>query len=238
MDQADLINTSGTREKALANGPSAFDVATLAVQVMTPLAVVGLGLLITRASRRVESIEHVNRAIIMRRADIFELVAVKLNRLLCFATFVGTWKEITPIEALNLKRDIDETLYANRLIFSDNLFASYRHLMTCLFAMYATVGHDALLKVPIATQWGDRTNLPWWKEEMQDLFVPASQQSADPRIQQAFDQLASAWRADLYVTDSTRPVLSDSSPDGQQVSENYGSALWHSPGASRALKKS
>ena len=40
-------------------------------------------------------------------------VAPKLNQLLCFGTFVGRWKEITPEQATGLKRHLDETMYAS-----------------------------------------------------------------------------------------------------------------------------
>jgi len=73
--------------------------------------------------------------------------------LLCFATFVGRWKEVQPLEAIGLKRKLDETMYANRLLFSDALFDAYREFMAALFAMYATVGADAHLRAPIDSQW-------------------------------------------------------------------------------------
>ncbi|MGH3904014.1 MAG: hypothetical protein ACRDTE_07495, partial [Pseudonocardiaceae bacterium] len=31
-----------------------------------------------------------------------------LNRLLCFAIFVGSWKEVGPADAVRLKREADE----------------------------------------------------------------------------------------------------------------------------------
>ena len=35
-----------------------------------------------------------------------------LNQLLCFATFVGVWKEIDPRKAIAIKRDLDQIMYA------------------------------------------------------------------------------------------------------------------------------
>ena len=40
-------------------------------------------------------------------------------------TFVGTWKEIDPPKAIAIKRDLDQIMYANKVLFSDELFAAY-----------------------------------------------------------------------------------------------------------------
>ena len=48
-----------------------------------------------------------------------------------------------PRQAIATKRRLDETMYANRVLFSDELFAAYHQFMIALFAMYATTGADA-----------------------------------------------------------------------------------------------
>jgi hypothetical protein len=180
--------------------------ATLVVEALTPLTVAGLGIFIARASRRIEQVQWANQTVVSRRLDIFAQVAPGLNQLLCFATFVGGWKEIQPRQAIALKRKLDETMYASKVLFSDQLFAAYHHFMTTLFAMYASTGADAHLRAPIDSQWGDRRNLPWWEDSMTSLFSPHSIVSTDD-AQAAYEQLAQRFRADLYVTQQTRPLL-------------------------------
>jgi hypothetical protein len=180
--------------------------ATLVVEALTPLTVAGLGIFIARASLRIEQVQWANQTVVSRRLDIFAQVAPGLNQLLCFATFVGGWKEIQPRQAIALKRKLDETMYASKVLFSDQLFAAYHHFMTTLFAMYASTGADAHLRAPIDSQWGDRRNLPWWEDSMTSLFSPHSIVSTDD-AQAAYEQLAQRFRADLYVTQQTRPLL-------------------------------
>jgi hypothetical protein len=180
--------------------------ATLVVEALTPLTVAGLGVFIARASRRIEQVQWANQTVVSRRLDIFAQVAPGLNQLLCFATFVGGWKEIQPRQAIALKRKLDETMYASKVLFSDQLFAAYHHFMTTLFAMYASTGADAQLRAPIDSQWGDRRNMPWWEDSMTSLFSADSIVSTDD-AQAAYDQLAQRFRADLYVTQQTRPLL-------------------------------
>jgi hypothetical protein len=185
---------------------NSLQVATLVVEALTPLTVAGLGIFIARASRRIEQVQWANQTVVSRRLDIFAQVAPGLNQLLCFATFVGGWKETQPRQAIALKRKLDETMYASKVLFSDQLFAAYHHFMTTLFAMYASTGADARLRAPIDSQWGDRRNMPWWEDSMTSLFSTESIVSIED-AQAAYDQLAQRFRADLYVTQQTRPLL-------------------------------
>jgi hypothetical protein len=177
------------------------------VQALTPLAVVGLGILVARTSRRIQGVQDANRTVITRRLDLFSLAAPKLNRLLCFGTFVGTWKEITPGDALKLKRELDEIMYSNRLIFTDNLFQAYHHFMSSLFAMYATPDGDALLRTSVKSSLGDRRSLDWWTNEMPTKFSDPSAASSISDVHESYERLVAAFRADLYVTTLSKPVI-------------------------------
>ncbi len=199
----------------MASAWNSLQYATLAVDALTPLTVAGLGYFVARTSRRLEQVQWANQTVVTRRLEIFSEIAPALNKLLCFATFVGRWKEIEPQHAIDLKRRLDETMYANRVLFSDELLAAYHEFMSAQFAMYATTDADAHLRAPVDSQWGNRRNMTWWKEPMARLFSTASTDSTDRTdssasidlIQSAHDRLAECFRTDLYVTRETRPIL-------------------------------
>ena len=193
------------RRELMADTWTSVQIATLAVAALTPLTVAGLGLFVARASRRLEQVQWANQTVVTRRLDVFAQLAPGLNQLLCFATFVGGWKEIQPRQAIAVKRTLDEIMYANRVLFSEQLFAAYHQFMTTLFAMYASTDADALLRAPIDSVWGNRRNMSWWDEpSMAGLFTAAS--SIDD-IRAAHDELAERFRADLYVTRQNQPLL-------------------------------
>jgi hypothetical protein len=187
---------------------TSLEIVTLVVDALTPIAVAGLGVVFARTSRRMEQVQWANQTLVTRRMDIFSQLAPGLNQLLCFATFVGGWKEIQPRQAITTKRQLDETMYANKLLFSDELFTAYHHFMTTLFAMWATTDADARLRAPIKSHWGgDRRHLPWWDEgSMVSLFTSGHPASIDD-IQTAYDALSERFRADLYVTSQNQPLL-------------------------------
>lgn len=196
----------------MASAWNSLQYATLAVDALTPLTVAGLGYFVARTSRRLEQVQWANQTVVTRRLEIFSEIAPALNKLLCFATFVGSWKEIEPQHAIDLKRRLDETMYANRVLFSDELLAAYHEFMSAQFAMYATTDADAHLRAPIDSQWGNRRNMTWWKESMTSLFSATSTDSTASAasidlIQSTHDRLAECFRTDLYVTRETRPIL-------------------------------
>jgi hypothetical protein len=184
---------------------TSLQIATLAIDALTPLTVAGLGVLLARTSRRIEQVQWANQTVVTRRLDIFAQLAPGLNQLLCFATFVGSWKDIQPAHAITIKRQLDQTMYASKVLFSSQLFGAYHQFMATLFAMYATTGADALIRAPIASQWGDRRQLPWWHDDMTSLFATDTASPGD--IQAAHDQLSERLRADLYVTHQAQPLL-------------------------------
>jgi hypothetical protein len=183
------------------------EIATLAVAAVTPLTVAGLGFFIDRVSRRIQQVQWANQTVVTRRLEVFGQLAPGLNKLLCFATFVGRWKEITPQQVIAIKRELDEIIYANRVLFSDELFAAYHHFMATLFAMWATVGADAQLRAPVQSQWGDRRNLPWWDEVTMAALFSADKTASLDDIQAAHDRLSDRFRGDLYVTQQGQPLL-------------------------------
>jgi hypothetical protein len=193
----------------MASAWNSLQYATLTVDALTPLTVAGLGYFVARTSRRLEQVQWANQTVVTRRLEIFSEIAPALNKLLCFATFVGRWKEIEPQHAIDLKRRLDETMYANRVLFSDELLAAYHEFMSAQFAMYATTDADAHLRAPIDSQWGNRRNMTWWKESMTSLFSATSTDSTASidLIQSTHDRLAECFRTDLYVSRETRPIL-------------------------------
>jgi hypothetical protein len=187
-------------------GWTSLEIAKLVVGTLTPLAVVGLGFIVARLTRRVEAVQWANQTVVTRRVELFTQVAPKLNQLFCFATFVGRWKEIQPEQAIALKRDLDEILYANRVLFSDELFTAYQAFMATLFDMYASTDADAPLRAQITTTLGDRRNLAWWQNTMTGCFS-ATNPSTISQVQATYDALGQRFRADLYVTHVEQPLL-------------------------------
>jgi hypothetical protein len=175
------------------------EIVKLVMSALIPIAVIGVGYIVSRATSRLESVQWANHTVIQRRLDIFQQVAPKLNRLLCFAVFVGSWKEITPADAIRLKREIDEIMYVDRVLFSPELFDAYLIFARTVFELYARTDDDAPLRVAISSPLGNRRNLGWWDESMEREFSISDIPSFD-EVQAAHDALGERFRRDLYIT--------------------------------------
>ncbi len=147
-------------------------VAQLVIAATTPLAVVLLGWYVTRAAKKLENIQWANQSVVSRRLDVFESIAPKLNLLLCFFTFVGGWKEVTPQRAIELKRQIDEAVYARRILFSEEMLRAYHRLMTTMFVMYAKADGDALLRARGSSELGAWRSAPPFVVERRSRGTP------------------------------------------------------------------
>lgn len=190
----------------MADSWNSVQIVTLIVEGLTPITVVVLGVLFTKASRRIEQVQWANQTVVTHRLDVFDKLAPGLNQLLCFATFVGSWKDVDPLKAIAIKRDLDQTMYANKVLFSDELFTAYHEFMSSLFAMYAKTDADALVRAPINHTLGDRRKLSWWNDAMSHRFS-TDHATEIGKIQAAYDALSQQFRADLYVTHQARPLL-------------------------------
>lgn len=178
---------------------TSLEIAKLVVSALIPIAVVGVGYLVSRATKRLESVQWANQTVIQRRLDVFAQVAPKLNRLLCFAVFVGSWKETTPAGAIRLKRETDEIMYVNRVLFSPELFDAYRAFTATLFEEFARSNGNAPLRVAVTSRLGNRRQLDWWTDAMEADFSTGDIPSF-AEVQAAHDALSERFRLDLYVT--------------------------------------
>jgi hypothetical protein len=87
---------------------TSLEVVTLIAQLLTPVAVAGLGLYFTRIAKRFEHLQWRNQRLIEKRIAIYDDLAPHFNDLLCYFTFVGCWKDLTPPEVVKLKRAVDK----------------------------------------------------------------------------------------------------------------------------------
>jgi hypothetical protein len=184
---------------------TSLEIVKLVVGVMTPIAVVILGVFVARATARIEQSQWASQRVVEYRLKVFENVAPKLNRLLCFYAFVGRWKDITPNDVLRLKRELDEDLYVYRLLFSPHLFEVYQSFMDTLFKTYAATDRDALIRGLVASDLGDRRLLGWWQPMCMDSFAHDDISSVH-EVRAAYERLGEELRVELYIPTAVLPA--------------------------------
>jgi hypothetical protein len=163
---------------------TSLEIAKLAVGVLTPILLFVLGVVVTRAARRVEDAQWASRTLIERRLDLFEEIAPKLNDLYAFSLVLGHFREIEPPEAVKLKRELDRTFHSHSALFTPEFAERYRAFIDACFLTYARVAEDAKLRTYIDGQRRERQS---WSDEWDGLFAVGRESS--------YEEIDAAYRA-------------------------------------------
>jgi hypothetical protein len=182
---------------------NSLEVVKLAVAILTPLLLLGLGIIISRAARRVEDAQWADRKLIERRLELYDEMAPLLNDLYCFFALVGDFRAIDPPRAIALKRELDKRFHVNMFLFSASFTRGYEVLMNLCFETFAGVATDARLRVnpevQMAEMGDDRWQDAWW-----DLFSPEAKRSGRGSIKDAHAQLMQTFADELGVREKAR----------------------------------
>ena len=163
----------------MASSWNSLEVAKLAVAVLTPLLLVGLGVVINRAARRVEEAQWAGRKLVERRLELYDSMAPLLNDLYCFFECVGRFREVEPPKAVELKRELDKTFYVNRFLFTPAFSERYDDFMGACFKTFTGSGENAKLLAPVSKQ--ERERGAAWDSTWAALFVPEEELSTSDR---------------------------------------------------------
>ncbi len=125
---------------------NSLEIVKLFVSSLTPIAVVWFGFYINRISKRLEQAQWANQKVIEKRISIYDIVAPKLNDLFCYFAYVGNWKDLTPVEVIKTKRDLDKQVFVYSPLFPRHVFDAYQEFINLCFQPYSGWGHNARLR--------------------------------------------------------------------------------------------
>jgi hypothetical protein len=175
------------------------ELAKLIVGVLTPLSVALFGWFVSRRLKQLDLVLWSNQKLIEKRLAVFDQVAPLLNGLLCFYTWVGYWKDISPEDVVKAKRELDKTMNIYRHLFDDRIYADYQAFMQVLFETYTGPGHNARIRSQVASADGDRAHDATY--EWVDAWATAF---ADPAAVPPRQEVSDRYRA--LMTSLTRSL--------------------------------
>ncbi|TFV95410.1 hypothetical protein [Orlajensenia leifsoniae] len=180
------------------NNPNWTDVVIAFTGIVTPVLVAVFGVFLARRQSRSQLLQQT-------RFEYYKSLAPDLNRLMCYLTFIGTWRDDSPPEIVALKRRLDSTFHVAAPLFSGEVSAAYRRQMDLSFATFGNWGQDATIRSSAyrRQQTWSRADLPWepgW-QAMFDLdnadSITAESLAA---YRKAYDDLLFALVTDLSLT--------------------------------------
>lgn len=138
---------------------NSLEITKLVIQLLAPVAVAALGFYVTRIVKRMEHFQWRNQRLVEKRISIYDTLAPDLNDLLCFFTYVGAWKELTPVEVLSLKRSVDKKIYLAAPMFSPMFLVASNAFMKTCYATFQGWGGTRRNKYPQAPHTATTKNI-------------------------------------------------------------------------------
>lgn len=147
---------------------NSLEIAKLAVGVLTPISVIGVGYWVNQRIKKIEHLQWAGQKVIEKRLQVYEELVPLLNDLVCYYTFVGRWKDFSPPQIIRLKRRLDRIAYVNDPLLPAEFLGKYNSFMNLCFEVYGNRGGDA----PLRTQWHRRKEAAGvkWKPEWENCF--------------------------------------------------------------------
>jgi len=142
-----------------------------------------------------EEARRFNDIIIQHRLEVYDKIVPSLNDLVCFYTYVGHWKALTPDEILSKKRALDKEIHIHKYLFSALLFERYSAFMGLCFETFTGIGEDAKLR----TKMENRYELPNWLEEYEVIFSDPATCLDKASVTRAYEELLNCFSQELGV---------------------------------------
>jgi len=186
---------------------SSLEVAKLIASILTPLSVVALGWFINRRLKKLDFRQWSNQKLVEKRLALYDEVAPLLNKLLCFYTWKGYWKDISPHDVIEAKRSLDKTVHIYKYVLSERLVNEYENFKKLLFEEYTGVGRGAMIRSEIQSGLGDRRKYCTykWDKAWDDYFTNEGDSIKRKAISDQYDGLMKAFKDLIGIQEMETP---------------------------------
>ena len=154
----------------------ALEIYKLLVSALTPLSVAIFGYFLNRRLKNIDDAQWQNRKLVEKRLELYDQIAPSLNAIFCFFVWVGYWKDISPKDLIEKKRELDKIVNIYKYLLSQDFYSAYDRFIHLVFRTYSGAGKDALIKSHVSCSDGDRKEHTSyeWKDEFEQLFDSSS----------------------------------------------------------------
>lgn len=125
---------------------NSLEIAKLIISILTPIIIAFLAFRFNKIIKRLDKQQWINQKIVEKRVEIYDNIVPKLNDMLCFYCYVGNWKEISPMDIIRLKRELDKEINIYAPLFSNSLVDKYNEFIHLCFKSFTGWSHDAKIK--------------------------------------------------------------------------------------------
>ena len=199
--------------KIVSDDWSSLEIVKLVIELLTPAAMLYIGLWFDRRIKEFEHRQWSNQKVIEKRLEVYEKLTPKLNDLMCYFLRIGSWKELCPADVIDIKRDIDKDAYIYAPLFSPEFLERYNDFISVCFATFRGAGKDAALRAEASfyreAYVGEEGECAQWQESWNDCFVEASEASPREDVSQRYRELVGLIASEIGVGELNAPTKAE-----------------------------
>jgi hypothetical protein len=184
---------------------NSLEAAKLAAAALTPIVVAGAGYWLNRRLKSLEGAQWAQQKIVERRIQAYDEIAPDLNRLYYYFAYIGSWKQSTPPDIVDLKRRVDERAYVSAALFDRDFLLVFTELMDLCFATFGMWSADARLRtLPDRRKqaMGDT-----WDPAWDECFAERAQAVAPKQVKVAYTSVMAYLAAAMGATEVDAHML-------------------------------
>jgi hypothetical protein len=164
-----------------------------AIVVLAPFIIVFLLIRIQRVKKRLMNQHLTNQKLLDKRVELYEQMGPRLSDLLCFYCYTGNWKELSPMDIMGIKRELDKHVSSKTALFSDELIAGYNGLMQVCFVSFTGWEHEEKIKSLYKLRQEQQPN---WDETWLPYF-DTNNVVDGVTVKERYDELMSCFKQEL-----------------------------------------
>jgi hypothetical protein len=186
----------------MADLPIVLDLLRTLATIAVPVVVAVLGYRLNQRLKLWEASQWRNQELIKARLRYFDQLAPMLSDLMSYLTFVGRWKELTPPEVIQIKRDADRLFLSVAPLFSQRGVDAYQGFIRACFDQYVSWGVDARIRSGVVRR---RDAYPGsWDPEWQNRFTHSETDEISQedliQVRNTYDLLLAALAEDIELS--------------------------------------
>jgi len=166
------------------------------ITIIAALAPVIIAFLVFRYKRIIKGLDkkhQTNQSLVEKRIEIYDRISLKLNDIFCFYCYNGNWKEITPIDIVRLKKELDKDINVSTPVFSNDISEKYIEFMRLCFVSFSGWEHDE--KIKSLYELRQEQNVEW-NDEWIPYFDTNNVVEA-VKLKERYDELIESFKKDF-----------------------------------------
>lgn len=166
------------------------------ITIIAALAPVIIVFLVFRYKKIINGLDkkhQTNPRKVEKRVEIYDRIGPKLNDIYCFYCYNGNWKEISPIDIVRLKKELDKDINVSAPLLSDDISEKYTNFMRLCFVAFSGWEHDEKIKSLYELRQDNNVD---WNDDWIPYFDTNNVVEA-VRLKESYDELIETFKKDM-----------------------------------------